>query len=298
MITWFRKLLDTWDRFLNDAGDPRIVPILRIGIAVCLLIQIAVVWNDAGYWFTDNGVVTSQTAQKKLSFYGWSVFYLLPSTEPVIQICLTCMAIHAALMLMGISSRLQAASLFFWLVSLQNRNPFILDGEDALLRLMLFFMIWLPLDYKFSLQKYWQKKSNSEAQSPSLWAMRLFQFEITAIYASTAIWKLQGSAWHDGSAMWYVSKMTDNYGRLLPSSFFDNYWASAIATWSALTIELILPFALWFPRTRHWAVALALLLHLGIESSMNLFLFQWLMILSLLTFIQLGKKAANPVETA
>jgi hypothetical protein len=79
--------------------------------------------------------------------------------------------------------------------------------------------------------------------------------------------------------------MSDNYGRLIPSSLFDLYALSAIATWTTLIIEGALPIALWIRPFRKWAIIAGFALHLGIELSMNLFLFQWIMMLGLLSFV-------------
>ncbi len=81
--------------------------------------------------------------------------------------------------------------------------------------------------------------------------------------------------------------MSDVYGRpLAPDFLFDIPWLVAMITWVVLVIEAALPIALWFRPTRKIAIVLGVLLHLGIELSMNLFLFEWIMILGLLTFIR------------
>jgi hypothetical protein len=108
---------------------------------------------------------------------------------------------------------------------------------------------------------------------------------MTAIYASAALSKFYGETWRDGTAMWYVSRMTDNYGRWIPSTYFDIGWVSASATWGALLVEALLPIALWFRPTRPLAILAGIGLHLSIELSMNLFLFQWIMMLGLMAFV-------------
>ncbi|MFN9715619.1 MAG: hypothetical protein ACK57G_17690, partial [Planctomycetota bacterium] len=108
-------------------------------------------------------------------------------------------------------------------------------------------------------------------------------------YASTALCKMQGNTWWNGSAVWIVSKMQDNYGRLIPGEFFDLPWISPAATWGTLLVEFALPVALWVRPIRNYAVLAGIALHLGIEVSMNLFLFQWVMMLGLLAFIDLDR---------
>jgi hypothetical protein len=259
--------------------------VIRIGFALLILIQITIFWIDARYWFTDEGVLRTETAKGMLSETDWSLLYILPSTIEVVRLCLVAMMLHTILLLVGFYSRFQAAAIFIWLVSFQNRNPIIMDGEDTVFRIFAFILIWLPLDHYFALRPTFTTESPASLDRGSAWGLRLMQIQMTALYASTFLSKLQGSTWHDGSALWYVSRMTDNYGRLIPSSLFDIYALSAIATWGTLFIEAALPIALWIGPLRKWAILAGFALHLGIEISMNLFLFQWIMMLGLLSFV-------------
>lgn len=281
-----KERLANLDKNLLQGGDPSVIPFMRITYACLLLIHLATLWPNAEFWFTDQGVLSNQTAISLGSDNNWSLLFWLPSTPFVIKLCLGLMFIHSTLLLLGIASRFQVVCLFVWLVSFQNRNFLILDGEDTLMRLYAFFFIWLPLDQRFSFTNYLRNSTKSSKPLSAPWALRLIQFQIIALYASTALCKLQGETWHDGTAMWYVSKMTDNFGRLIPAYWFDVYGVSAMATWGALALELTLPLALIIPRTRKWGVIAGVMLHLGIELSMNLFLFQWFMILGLLSFVR------------
>ncbi len=287
MIPFAERAVAAWDRFLFASCDPRIVPVLRIGYALLVLIHTSVVWIHADRWFSDTGVMRVETARQIISPMSWSLFYVLPSSSVVVHMGLTALLLHALLMLLGIWSRFQAAAIFFWLVSFQNRNPFILDGEDAIFRIFAFLMIWLPLDAYWAMRRPANRQSSTrDPDFSTAWGLRLIQMEITAVYASTALVKFQGSTWHDGTALWYVSRMTDHFGRLIPASWFDELWLSAGLTWGALAIETALPIALWFRPTRKFAILAGLALHLGIELTMHIFLFQWVMMLGLLAFVQ------------
>lgn len=280
-----KHLFKRLDQQFLEGGDPAIVPVLRIGYASLMLIHLLTLWPHAEMWFTDQGVMTTQTAQSIRNANHWSILFLLPSSLIVVKLCLGCMAIHALCLLLGLASRLQALFLFVWLVSFQNRNGLILDGEDTLMRLYAFFFIWLPLDQRFSLTKQLLGSSSKEPEKKP-WALNLIQFQMIALYASTALCKLQGDTWHNGTAMWYVAKMTDNFGRMIPATLFDSIFISAFSTWGALLLELALPILLILPQTRKWGMMAGILLHLGIEFTMNLFLFQWFMILGLLSFLR------------
>jgi hypothetical protein len=94
--------------------------------------------------------------------------------------------------------------------------------------------------------------------------------------------------------MYHVSRMSDQFGRLAPPGICDPYWASAALTWGALGLETLLPLVLWYRPIRSWAILAGMALHMGIELSMHLFLFEWLMMLGLLSFLDLPKTTCHP----
>jgi hypothetical protein len=291
MIGLARASLRRWDHFLFESCDPLLAPVLRIGFALLIVIQTLCVWPDAAYWYSDSGVLKSQTAEQILGPQAWSLLNCLDSEPWMAQLGLLCLLVHSGLMLLGCYSRFQVAAIFVWLVSFQNRNPLITDGEDTVFRILAFLLIWLPLDAKWSVMALRDSKNaHRTPTSKDAWALRLIQFQMTVIYASTALCKLEGETWQNGSAVGYVSRMTDNFGRWISPEWFDLPWITPLATWGTLAVEAFLPFGLWIPKIRWLAIGLAALMHLGIEASMNLFLFQWVMLLGLVSFA--GKSKA------
>jgi hypothetical protein len=244
--------------------------------------------RDGAVWFSDAGVLSHETAQRLGSGSGWSVLYWLPSSEPVVYACLSVLLAQAVLLLLGCWSRFQMACIFVWLVSFQHRNPLICDGEDTVFRMFAFLMAFLPLDCGWSLARNLYRGPAPLATAADAWALRLIQLQMTLIYASAAWSKLHGASWRNGTALYLVSHMNDHFGRLPNlTAWFDSLWLVQLQTWSVVAIEVFLPLGLWLRPTRRIAVALGIAMHLCIEASMNLFLFEWIMIVGLLAFIRL-----------
>ena len=288
-----RPTIRLFDKFLFESCDPRVVPLIRIAYATLLVIYTLVWLRDAGHWFTDAGVLTAAASQQLHEMPRWSLLYALPSTLGVVQCCLGLLLLHSLLLALGCWSRVQVACIFVWLMSFQHRNLMICDGEDTVFRLFAFFMIFMPLDCGWSLARRWQGRPKPLATSADAWALRLMQIEVTMIYASTAWNKLQGESWQNGTALYYVTHMTDHFGRLpVPYALSDSLWFVRLTTWSVLAIECLLPVALWLKPTRRLAIAAGIALHLGIEASMHLFLFEWIMMVGLISFIRIGPPRA------
>ena len=280
----FQKVARAYDRFWFQSCDPVMCSVMRVASGLLLIIFLAVWLVDARLWFSSEGLLRSETAQEMARGQHWSLLFFLPDSAEVVQACLVVALLQAAMLLLGVASRIQAACLFVWLTSFQHRNPLIADGEDTVLRLWMFFMIWMPLDHRWSLGR-WLRGTISKATPADAWSLRLVQLELTAIYLSTAWSNWLGETWRDGSALFYVSRMDDVFGRWwLPETIFVTDWMVRCSTWSVLLLETLLPLLLWIPRCRRIGIVLAVALHLAIEYSMHLFLFEWIMIVGLLSF--------------
>lgn len=296
MIAWCHKASLAFDRFLFASCDPVMCSVLRIAVGLLASIY-ALAWlPDAALWFSNEGVLQSKTAAILHNGQYKSLYFLLPQTSEVAFVSVMLLLIQSVLLLLGVFSRFQAACIFVLLTSLQHRNLLIVDGQDSVMRWLIFFLIFMPVDHAWSLWRWIRGGPPSMATQANAWALRLVQIELTAIYFSTAIIKLTGATWRDGTALYYVARMDDLFGRFwLPDVLFESAWTVKPITWAVLAIEVALPFALWIPRWRIGAIVTGFLLHLAIEYAMNIFLFEWLMMAGLIAFVrptdfQRGKK--------
>ncbi len=97
----------------------------------------------------------------------------------------------------------------------------------------------MPVDHKWSLLRKFRGGPPSQATAADAWGLRLVQFELTAIYFSTAIIKLMGPTWRDCTALYYVARMNDVFGRFpLPDSLFETAWTLKPITLIVLIVEL------------------------------------------------------------
>lgn len=283
------------DRFLFESCEPIMASVLRVAYASLLVIYTIVWMLDASRWFSNDGVLSVDAAQQLSRIPYWSIFFI-NSSETAVWFGLVALLIQSCLLLVGFYSRFQVACIFVWLASFQHRNPLICDGEDTVIRLFAFFFIFLPLDHAWSLSNKFRRVPSKPDSRSSAWGLRLIQVEMTAIYLSAGWSKLSGATWRDGTAMYYVMRMDDHFGRgWLPEWAFDSMGLIRFATWTALAIELALPFALWIGPTRRFAIFMGIAFHLAIELSMDLFLFEWIMMIGLLSFIQPKSRSIREV---
>jgi len=269
-------------RFLHEPVDLRLVIALRRGYALLLLINVLCWGPHLDRWFSDQGWLSADAARTIAYVYGWSVFDLLPDSPHVVRIVWLILVAQSLAMLAGWRPRLQAIGCFVWLVSFQNRNPVIFDGEDTLFRLFGFLMIVMPTGCR-SLRE--ATPPGREPLRVDGWPVRLMQLEVTLVYFSAAWLKLLGSPWRDGTALYYVMHLDEYWGRFpLPAFLSTSLPVIRLLTWTTMVLEFAIPVLIWFEPTRRTALILVILFHLACDFAMHLFLFHWIMLLGWMSF--------------
>ena len=248
-------------------------------------------WPDLYRWFGPNGLFPGSTMLELKGQNTFSIFNFLPETERVVLICYLIFLMQIVLLLLGFYTRVQAVSTFVWFISFMNENYLIWDGQDRVLSLIGFLLVFLPSGERFSLDA--KMRSNAKPGSAKkqadvpIWPLRLIQIQMTLIMLSTALEKLSGHVWQQGTAIYFVTRLDDLSGRFpLPSILTEWTPGIKLASWSVLAVELLVPILIWIPKTRLLALFLVIGLHLSIEYAMNMFLFEWIMIVGWLSFFK------------
>lgn len=282
----WRQVVLGWHRFFYAPLDIRVSAAVRMGFAVLMLVNLAVLYPDLALWFTDDGILPFAAGREATGPFGWSVFWVLPGSAAVVQACFWICTIQTVLLGIGFLSRLNAACVWVWLLSFQNRNPMILDSEDAVMRLVLLCLVLMPCGAAWSVDAWLRRRSVAKSYRPAV-GLRLLQLQMCLIFFAAGLWKLGGQPWFDGTALYYVGRLDDFFGRFpTPAWIFDTPWVVALLTWSVIAAELAVPLLVWFRETRRTALLMALCFHLANEYSMHLFLFHWIMLVGWLSFVR------------
>ncbi|MGD9511678.1 MAG: HTTM domain-containing protein, partial [Geminicoccaceae bacterium] len=176
---------------------------------------------------------------------------------------------------------------FVGLVSIGHRNPLILHGGDTLLRIIAFYLILAPAGAALSVDRLIGLARGTAPAQPPLappWAQRLLQLQVAFVYAMTVLLKLKGGAWVDGTALYYTSRL-EEFHRFPMPFVADSMLLVNLLTYWTLATELSLAFLIWVPGLRKFVLINGVLLHLGIEYSMNVPLFAFTMIIAYITFV-------------
>lgn len=278
-----------WNWFFFESADPRASAAVRIAYGVLLLLMLGIELPDIGMWYSSSGVLPFEVSRCVVDADTWTIFQWLPDNLATVRWCYGIFMVQSLLLLLGVRPRLQAICVLMWLTSFQHRNCMLVDGGNTVFRLFAFLLALSPCGCRWSIDSWLHARRHgkpSELSSRFAWAVRLMQIQVAVIYASTAWEKLNGEAWLDGTAIYYTSRLDDLFGRgPVPDMLFNDLTALKWMTWAVLATEVCLPIALWLRETRGFAILAAIGLHLSIEWMMHLFLFEWIMIAALLSFV-------------
>ena len=269
--------------------DLRSLAIFRIGLALLIIIDLIDRSRDLKAHYTDFGILPRvPLIAKFLNPWFWSIHFF--SGQALFQgILFIISGLIALTLLIGYRTKLVTFLSWALLISLQTRNPMILNAGDVVLRLLLFWSIFLPLGAYYSVDSALNSSPKPLPQRILSGATLALTLQICFIYWFTAILKSSPIWWKQGTAVYYalnIDQLATRFGHLLlqlppPVLVFFNF--------STLGIELFGPFLLFIPiRTsffRCCAVITFILLHTGFRVGLLLGLFPFICGIAWLVFL-------------
>lgn len=161
--------------------DLRSLALLRIGLAIVFIVDLLVRFWDIKTYYSDRGILPRTELINNLSPASWSLH--LFSGSVFAQQLLFCLALLCAGWLL-IGYRTTLASIICWvmLVSLHNRNPALVSVGDDLLRIVMFWGVFLPLGAVYSSDRAFNTSSKPIPQKVCTGATVGFVLLLGTIY--------------------------------------------------------------------------------------------------------------------
>ncbi len=254
--------------------------LLRICLASVALISELAHIREYNFLWGDNGMVPWGTFMQQMhEEHSFSVYALTPL--PWAHALLYGLGIMAtASLLIGWHTRISAFlfAVFTW--SLYERNFLLLDGGDNLTYLLMFWLIFTDSGARLSIdaEKRSTKTLHPLAALLHNTALMAMIAEVMLLYTTSALAKLSGTMWQNGTAIYYVLRT----GEFNLSQMTPYLWHSAtvvtLLTYATMAFQLLWPTLIW---TRRWKLPVAfgaLLLHSSIGYFMGLMWFSMVMI--------------------
>lgn len=230
--------------------DLRSLAALRIASGIYLMCDIGMRLTDVAGHYSDSGIFPLAALREWWpGTYWWMLTIHSVDSGAAWPACIFVIQILIAGMLIaGFQSRFAVAMSWLLLVSTHNRNPLILHGGDQMFRMTLFWMMFLPIGARWSLDGSIRIRSaygeTSQTQIRSVATLAILA-QTCMIYASTALLKHSKEWWSEGSAMYYALRIEQF--RLPLGGWIKDAPMPLLqcATWLTLAFELISSALMW-----------------------------------------------------
>lgn len=268
--------------------DLRSLALFRISLALLVLGDLVWRVSDIKAFYTDFGVLPrSVLLDKFISPLHFSIHLISGSyTSQVILFLIN--ALFALFLLVGYRARLMSLLCWFFFTSLQVRNPAIHAGGDDVLRLVLFWSMFVPLGACYSIDS--ALNSSNEKLPKRVFSTGTLALLIQILLVYVVAWGCKTAPeWkEEGTAIYYalsLERFAFPFGQwLLHFPVFLKY-----ITHSIWWFELIGPLFLLVPHTlgliRIYAILAFVLLNLGFGLCLTVGIFPFVNCIALTPFL-------------
>lgn len=270
-----------WREVLHEIFglDLRSLGLMRILLGAMLLLDTAVRSTDISNFYSDQGAFP-RTAVLEMGWSQWRWSLHMGTGEPkLIGVLFAIQAVFAVMFMVGYRTRLATIASWVFVVSLHARASLVLQAGDILIRLILFWSMFLPLAARFSVDAL----RGAEPPRPPRLAVSLatvgLMVQMAYMYVFTAIMK-SGGVWQNGMAVYYALSI-DHYVKQPQTSWvlqLPNFMK--FLTGSTMVLEYAGPVALFSPflrgPIRTLVCASFIGLHIGFFTFMEIGFFPWI----------------------
>ena len=258
-------------------ADLRSLALMRVMAGLIFCYDMVTRSFDLEAFYSDFGVMPRGVLLDNfIGTYNFSLFFLSGNQFFTGMIFFFAVLIGLAFTF-GYKTRVATILAWLILVSLTNRNPFVINGGDIVLRVLFFWMIFLPIQARYSVDAALTKEKSKENEYFSMSSIALLA-QVGMIYLFTVLLKDSPQWRTDFTATYYALELdafTTQFGHWL--SQFYAYLKPA--TVCVLAIEILGPLALLIPykdgRFRLLGLLFLIGMHIGFEASMRLGFFPY-----------------------
>ncbi|KAL6065396.1 hypothetical protein QOT17_010215 [Balamuthia mandrillaris] len=191
--------------FVLFAIDTRALAFVRMGLAAVLLFDLWVRATDFAAFLSDDGAIPCRTVLDANTdpFLLPSLHLTLCQSDFLMKVLLLVAALAAVCLLFGYKTQLSNALSFFFLSSLHFRTIPVMNGGDTLLRLALFWLMFLPSGTTFSIDNALDKGKHKKPRHYYSFRCLGMMTQIFIMYYSSTYHKTDES-WQDGTALYFA----------------------------------------------------------------------------------------------
>lgn len=274
-----------WQRFWFQPEETSTLAVVRVAFGLVVFVWTLTLTHDALDFLAADGLLPEQPSGRDAGEQIWSVLASFHGNYAV-GAMIAVLLVASGCLVLGWHTRLAALAVFIGLMSIEQRNPFVFNAGDGLLRLTALYVCLAPSGASFSLDRMRTARGHFwEFPARAPWALRLMQVQLSLIYISTAWAKLRGTTWNDGTAVSYALRLEDFQRLQLPHVLLNSELFVNCLTYGTLATELALGILVWNRALRPWVLACGLALHIGIDLFLRIGFFSYAIFVLYIAFV-------------
>lgn len=268
--------------------------ILRVATAAIVLRNVIFFWPMSPELFGPHAIVPYDVYLQSLRVYDLVLISYPFQVPGAARILLAITFVCSFCFLLGILKRISGVGLILTLMILRMRNGFILDGSDNVIQVILPFLVFADsykyFTYSLPQPRWYRRLCIYARRSTIIQTIKYFSclgvmLQICYVYFFTALAKLQGRLWQNGTAIYYTMRVDEFRATNWNIPLTSNHYFVVLGTYFTLLIELSFPFLVWFYQTKYFILLGGVALHVGIWIFMRIDNFSWIMIASYAVFV-------------
>lgn len=275
--------------------------LFRVVCGSAVLVQLCLTFGSRDVLLGGDGILPYTPFKEQFLSSHVSLLALSPSITWTSSVYAAAVTAFAAWTL-GYGTRFLTPCCWLLLHSIHARNPYILDGGDNAVQILLLYASLCDLSNLSTAER-----GSLGCQAAAETATRrgrlkqayvrnvlhnsgvaLLTLQVCTIYFVAGAGKLTGQAWIDGTALYYVTSSQQFGSALVRDVIVAFPLLGALGTWAPLLLQLSFPWIVLFgrERPRRGAILAAIIFHLGILASMSLVTFALTMIAAELALLK------------
>ncbi len=269
-------------RFFTERFEGSGSAIFRIGFGLLAIWTAFGALLNFDRYFANDGMIPWRLVGH-WDWANWSLIALDPENDAWAFTLVVAFLVASVTMTVGLFSRTSAFFILVVNLSLQHRNPYILNSGDRLFMILAGLAIFLPLARRWSVEAWWRVRRGAPlGPPPSIWSTRVMQMQICYVYWFSCFAKLNNERWLEGRALRDVLS-SPIYAEW--AGYID-FWPIVYAlTWGTILLEFLWPSLVWFKNYRPYVLVSGVLFHVGIDVLMLIPMFSYVMIVSYAVFL-------------
>jgi hypothetical protein len=269
-----------WNKFFFEERPTEGIALFRICWFSLIFAYYLLDIQNIEDFYGPYGMVSLETAEGQFPHPHANIFQFF---KPSLEVAYAIMFLYGASLvtsILGFFTRTSMVIAFICMVSLHQRNIWLLSSSEMLMRQITLFLLFSPCGHALSIDSLLFNK----VKDHTVWVWRLIQIQLSVVYVWTAWHKIQGDTWFDGSAVYYASRIESLRNFTIPY-LMDSVTFLKLSTWGTLVVEFSLGTLIWVKELRKPVIIGGILFHLGIEYLMSIPFFELIMITLLINFI-------------